>query len=114
MSTQLIALLMFLLLTYLLFRRPASGAIRRLPSELHIQVRRPVYLKNELPKETARSAAGGSGIDRSLPWKIAPGIVLILLTGVAAVAQTPAGAQAQVSVTGNNSKADREYKEDNI
>src|SRR5262245_55806136 len=111
MSTQLIALLMFLLLTYLLFRRPASGAIRRLPSELHIQVRRPVYLKDESPKETARSAAGGSGIDRPLPRMIAPGIALILLTGIAAVARTPAGAQAQVSVTGNNSKADREYKD---
>jgi hypothetical protein len=59
MSTQLIALLMFLLLTSLLFRRPASAALRRLPSELHIQVSRPVYLKNETPKEKARSAAGG-------------------------------------------------------
>ena len=35
MSTQLIALLMFLLLTYLLFRRPASAALRRSPVEFH-------------------------------------------------------------------------------
>ena len=112
MSTQLIALLMFLLLTYLLFRRPASAALRRLPSELHIQVGPPVYLKKESPNEKSTSAAGGSDIDRSLPWKIAPGIALILLSGIAAVAQTPAGAQAQLSVAGNNSKADREDKED--
>jgi TolA-binding protein len=112
MSTQLIALLMFLLLTYLLFRRPASDALRRLPSELHIQVSRPVYLKKESPNEKSTSAAGGSGIDRSLPWKIAPGIALILLSGIAAVAQTPAGAQAKLSVAGNNSKADREDKKD--
>ncbi len=112
MSTQLIALLMFLLLTYLLFRRPASSAFRRLPSELHIQVCPSVYLKNESPNEKSTSAADGSGIDRSLPWKLAPGIALILLTGIEAVAQTPAGAQSQLSVAGNNSKADREDKED--
>ena len=114
MSAQLIALLMFLLLTYLLFRRPASSALRRLPSELHIQVSPSVYLKNESPNEKSTSAAGGSGIDRSLPlpWKLAPGIALILLTGIAAVAQTPAGAQAQLSVAGNNFKADREDEED--
>jgi hypothetical protein len=112
MSAQLIALLMFLLLTYLLFRRPASSALRRLPSELHIQVSPSVYLKNESPNEKSTSAADGSGIDRSLPWKLAPGIALILLTGIAAVAQTPAGAQAQLSVAGNNFKADREDEED--
>jgi hypothetical protein len=39
MSAQLIALLMFLLLTYLLFRRPASAATGRYPAELNIRVR---------------------------------------------------------------------------
>ncbi len=58
------------------------------------------------------SVAGRSGMDKSLPWKIAPGIALILLTGTAAVAQTPAGAQTQLSAASNDSKADKEDKED--
>jgi TolA-binding protein len=103
---------MFLLLTYLLFRRRASAAPWRGPGDLHIQIMRPVYLKNDLPKEKAQSAAGGSGINRSLSWKIAPGLALILLTGMSAVAQTPAGSQVQLPGAGNNSKADREDKED--
>jgi hypothetical protein len=74
MSTQLIALLMFLLLTYLLFRRRTSAAPWRGPGDLHIQIMRPAYLKNDSPKEKARLAAAGSGINRSLSWKIAPGL----------------------------------------
>lgn len=58
------------------------------------------------------SVAGGSGLNKSLPWKIAPEITLILLTGMAAVAQTPAGAQNQVSAAGADSKTDKEDKED--
>jgi hypothetical protein len=48
MDVRLIALLMFLLLSYLLFRRPASAASRRYPTELNFQVGDPVYLKSEL------------------------------------------------------------------
>lgn len=112
MFTQLTALLMFLLLTYLLFRRPASAALRRSPVELHFQVRHPVYLVSESPNEKARSAAGGSGVNKSLPRGIALGLALILPTGVAAMAQAPAGAQVLLSVAGNDSKAAKEGKED--
>jgi hypothetical protein len=84
MFTQLIALSMFLLLTYLLFRRPASAAPRRSPGELHIQVRPSVYINNESPKENDTSGDGGSGPDKSFPWKIASLMALILLTGMAA------------------------------
>ena len=112
MFTQLIALLMFLLLTYLLFRRPALAAPRRSPVELHIQVRRPVYLKNESLKKNAMTASGGGGMNKSLPWGIALGVALILPTGMAAMAQAPAGAQAQLFVAGNDFKADKEGKED--
>jgi hypothetical protein len=40
MDTQLIAFLMFLLLSYLLFRRPASAAQKRYPTELDFQLPR--------------------------------------------------------------------------
>jgi Putative beta-barrel porin-2, OmpL-like. bbp2 len=103
---------MFLLLTYLLFRRRTSAALWRGPGDLHIQVMRPVYLKNESPRDKAGSAAAGSRINRSLSWKIASGLALILLTDMSAVAQTPAGSQVQLSVACNNSKAHREDKED--
>ncbi|HEY6400682.1 MAG TPA: hypothetical protein VI479_04695 [Blastocatellia bacterium] len=55
MDTQLIALLMFLLLTYLLFRRPASAALRRGPTELDFQINHPVYLKNEAQVKKKRA-----------------------------------------------------------
>jgi len=48
MDMQLTALLMFLLLTYLLFRRPASGS-KRLPTELNFQIAHPVDFKSEGP-----------------------------------------------------------------
>ena len=49
MDTQIIALLMFLLLTYLLFRRPAPAMSRRGPTELNFQIRRHVHLKANAP-----------------------------------------------------------------
>jgi len=38
MDPQLSALLMFLLLSYLLFRRPASAAVWRCPTELDVKI----------------------------------------------------------------------------
>jgi hypothetical protein len=53
MNTQMIAILMFLLLTYLLFRRSASAALRRYPTELNFQVGHSIYLPSEtLEKKT--------------------------------------------------------------
>jgi hypothetical protein len=57
MDTQLIALLMFLTLTYLLFRRPASMAPKRYPTELDFRIGHSVLLQRELLKETAATAA---------------------------------------------------------
>jgi hypothetical protein len=56
MDQQLIALLMFPLLTYLLFRRPASMAPKRCPTELDFQIGHSVLLKKELLKETLDNA----------------------------------------------------------
>ena len=56
MDTQLIALLMFLLLTYLLFRRPASMATKRCPTELDFRIGRSVLLQRELSIENAATA----------------------------------------------------------
>src|SRR5574341_464815 len=51
MDTQLIALLMFLLLSYLLFRRPASAVTKRYPTELDFQIGHSVFLQKELSKK---------------------------------------------------------------
>jgi hypothetical protein len=48
MDTQLIALLMFLPLSYLLLRRPASMTPKRGPTELDFQIGHSVMLKSEL------------------------------------------------------------------
>jgi hypothetical protein len=56
MDTHLIALLMFLLLTYLLFRRPSSMAPKRFPTELDFQIWHSVLLKRELLKGTLGNA----------------------------------------------------------
>ena len=56
MDTQLFALLMFPALTYLLFRRPASMAPKRYPTELDFQIGHSVMLKKELLKGTLDKA----------------------------------------------------------
>jgi putative OmpL-like beta-barrel porin-2 len=58
------------------------------------------------------SVTGVSGMNKSLPRGIALGLALILTTGVAAMTPAPAGAQVQLSVAGNDSKAEKEGKED--
>ena len=57
MDTQLIVLLMFLLLTYLLFRRPASTAQKRYPTELDFRIGHSVLLQREFLKENAATVA---------------------------------------------------------
>ena len=61
MDTQLIALLMFLTLTYLLFRKPASMAPKRYPTELDFRIGRSVLLQRELLKENAATVASTKG-----------------------------------------------------
>ena len=56
MDTHLIALLMFLLLTYLFFRRPSSMAPKRYPAELDFQFGHSVLLKRELLRGTLEKA----------------------------------------------------------
>ncbi len=112
MSTQLIALLMFLLLTYLLFRRPASerGSTRRYPTELDFQVGHSVYLKNE-PKKASTMAAPGRNAATLRNGALC--LALALTLSATAVARTPAvgqTAQSQLSSTEGEIKA---VKEDN-
>jgi len=61
MDTQLIALLMFLALTYLLFRRPASMAPKRYPTELDFRIGHSVLLQKELLIENAATVASTKG-----------------------------------------------------
>jgi hypothetical protein len=61
MDTQLIVLLMFLLLTYLLFRRPASVSPRRYPTELDFRIGHSALLQRESLKENAATAASQDG-----------------------------------------------------
>src|SRR5262245_42272842 len=112
MDIQLIALLMFLLLTYLLFRRPASSASKRLPTELNFQIGRPVYSTSEGPREKSAEASRRSGVNRSFLRNVALGSALIPLWGMFATAQTPADAQVRSDVAGDVSRSGREDKED--
>ena len=61
MDTQLIALLMFLTLTYLLFRKPASMAPKRYPTELDVRIGHSVLLQRELLKENTATVASTKG-----------------------------------------------------
>jgi hypothetical protein len=107
MSAQLIALLMFLLLTYLLFRRPASAATGRYPTELNIRVRHSSHLKSEFPMESAASPSR-SGMKRTFLRSGALGLALIAPSGAVAMTQTSAGAQVQLAPAGNDSKTEKE------
>jgi hypothetical protein len=49
--------LMFLLLSYLLFRRPASAMTRRYPTELDFQIGHSVFLQKELSRKNATAVA---------------------------------------------------------
>jgi hypothetical protein len=57
MDIHLSALLMFLLLSYLLFRRPASTVSRRYPTELGFQIGHSVLLQKELLKGNSATAS---------------------------------------------------------
>jgi hypothetical protein len=87
---------MFLLLTYLLFRRPASAAPGRYPTELNMRVRHSVYLKEESPVEKAVAASRRRRLNESILWSVALGLALILPSGALAMAQTPADAQEEM------------------
>jgi len=93
MDTQLISLLMFLLLTYLLFQRPASAASKRLPTELNFQIGHTVNLKSGILRKKSASLSSRSGLSRSSLRSVALGSALIPLLGVFATAQSPADAK---------------------
>jgi hypothetical protein len=61
MDTHLFALLMFLLLSYLLFRQPASTVSRRYPTELDFQIGHSVLLQRELLKGNSATASFQDG-----------------------------------------------------
>ncbi|HEY7180798.1 MAG TPA: hypothetical protein VIC84_05240 [Blastocatellia bacterium] len=63
MDTRLLAFLMFLLLTYLLFRRPASMAQKRYPTELNSPIGHSSLVKGELSKRTLERA--GDHVEKS-------------------------------------------------
>ena len=112
MSAQLIALLMFLLLTYLLFRRPASAAPGRRPSELNSRVGHSICRKSESLREQPASASSRRKGNKSLLRHVALGLALVLLAGAVAMAQTPADAQVRLAVAGNDSRAGKEDKKE--
>src|SRR5215472_14943655 len=110
MDTQLIALLMFLPLIYLLFRKPASAASRRYPTELNFQVGQPVYLKSETRRKKTVSSPSQSGVNRSFLRSIALGSALVLLSDTIAMAQAPTETRVQLAVADNVSKVGKEDK----
>jgi hypothetical protein len=112
MDTQLITLLMFLLLTYLLFRRPASAASRRGPTELNLQISHSAHLNSDGPGKKLAQSPGWNGVSRSFLRRVSPGLALIPLLSVFAMAQSPAGAQAGLAAAGNVSRSGKEDKED--
>src|SRR5262245_25125405 len=97
MDTLIFALLMFLLLTYLLFRRTASTRSRRYPTELHVQLGPAVSLKAEAPLEKNAPAQRRRDVNNSFPRSLALGLTLTLPAGEALIAQTPAGAKTQLA-----------------
>jgi Putative beta-barrel porin-2, OmpL-like. bbp2 len=109
MDSQLSALLMFLLLTYLLFRRPASAASKRYPTELNFQIGHSIYLTSEVLKKKTASPPGGGGLKRALLRGGALAIALVLPSGALAMAQSPTGPQIQLAA-GEVSKAGMEDK----
>jgi hypothetical protein len=112
MDTQLIALLMFLLLSYLLFRRPASAASRRCPTELNFQIGHPVNLKSERLKKKSILSPRRNGLNRSFPRGVALGFALVLPSAVVAMAQSPTDAQVQLAGAGNISRGRKEDKKE--
>src|SRR5262245_61203467 len=103
---------MFLLLTYLLFRRPASATSKRLPTELNFKIGHPVNLRNEAPANKSAQSPGRNGASMSFLRGVAPGLALIPLLGVFAVAQAPADAQARLAAASDVSRSGRDDKGD--
>ena len=110
MDTQLSALLMFLLLTYLLFRRPASAASKRYPTELNFQVGHSVYLTSEILKKKTVSPPRQGGVNRTLLRGGALVLAMVLPSGAVAMAQSPTNPQVQLADADNVSKAGKEDK----
>lgn len=111
MSTQLYALLMFLLLTYWLFRRPAATAPRRGPTELNFRLGSSVALTDRL----SHAAPSRSESDKFFLRHLALGIALVLVTSATALAQTPTdasqAAQALLAVSDKANKEDKDKKD---
>ncbi|MCI0336407.1 MAG: hypothetical protein L0226_02430 [Acidobacteria bacterium] len=89
MSLQLISILMFSLLTFLLFRRIGSPMSERngrkqLPTELDFQVGRSVHLNQDLTMQSARVRSGQKTFARSSLWLIA---MVLMLCGAFKTAQ---------------------------
>src|SRR5215475_5108668 len=110
MYSQLSALLMFLLLTYLLFRRPASAASKRIPTELNFQVRHSTYLTSEMLWKKTVSPSGLSGVNRSLLRGGALAVALVLPSDAGAMAQWPTDPHIRLAGAGDVSGAGKEDK----
>src|SRR5262245_45272079 len=112
MDTQLSALLMFLLLTYFLFRRPASASSSRYPTELNCQVGHTIYMTSEMLEKKTVSRPGRGGMNRPLLRGGALLMTLVLPSGAVAMAQSPTGPQVQLADAGAVSKAGKEDKKE--
>jgi hypothetical protein len=74
MDTQFTALLMFLILTYLLFRRPASATPRRGPTELNFRISHSAHLNSEAPGKKSAQSPEWSGVSKSLLRRVSSGL----------------------------------------
>jgi hypothetical protein len=108
MNTQIIAILMFLLLAYLLFRRPASAASRQCPTELNFQVGHSIYLPNEILEKKTVSPHGLGDVNRHFPQGGALAFAPVLPSGALANAQSPTVPQDQLADVGDVSNAGKE------
>jgi len=101
MNTQIIAFLMFLLLTYLLFRRPTSAATMRCPTELNFQVGHSIYLPSEMPEKKTVSPLGLGDVNRHFPQGGALAFAPVLPPGAVANSQSPTIPQIQLAGVGD-------------
>ncbi len=105
---------MFLLLCYLLFRRPASETSERYPTGPNFQIRRPVYMKSEILRKKTMSASRRGSMNRFFMRSVALGLALVPLSGAVAMAQAPTGAGVQLAVAGTDPRTVKEDEKDGV
>ncbi len=110
MSDQLIVLFMFLLLTYLLFRRPASAVPGQHPTELDFQIGQWAITPRKKSVSTEKRSNAGQSVLKTFVLGLAVALPATAIAQVTATAdQTP---QTQLAVTANHPKTAAEEKKE--